>query len=318
MDSLRLVRTFSIIRSRMGRISMNFPHSPELAGASARHHPAASRGLCEGASGVSLMHPPPLPPGRRPRAAGLAAAAACRRRAGTRRQGPEIPPRPRHLQHRRQLGPAHPPQGVQDRRRFAGRAAHHAQARRRAVPEQGRAQGSPQDASPTPAWTSGAAAPSASSSPRTPAVVKKNIETCKQFVELVADLGGKGREGAAQWPAQRRAGREDAGADRQGAVPCGKAAEDAGVEIWVEVHGNGTAHPPHMKTIMEHVRPPEGRPDLELQPAGRRRTARWRSISSCCGRGSARATSTNCTRTRPASIPTANCSACSANTATTA
>src|SRR5262249_26833842 len=26
----------------------------------------------------------------------------------------------------------------------------------------------------------------------------------------------------------------------------------AGVEIWVEVHGNGTSHPPHMKTIMEH------------------------------------------------------------------
>jgi hypothetical protein len=34
-------------------------------------------------------------------------------------------------------------------------------------------------------------------------------------------------------------------------VPCGQAAADAGVEIWVEVHGAGTAHPPHMKTIME-------------------------------------------------------------------
>lgn len=31
-----------------------------------------------------------------------------------------------------------------------------------------------------------------------------------------------------------------------------KAAADAGVEIWVEVHGRGTAHPPHIKTIMEH------------------------------------------------------------------
>ena len=32
---------------------------------------------------------------------------------------------------------------------------------------------------------------------------------------------------------------------------CGRAADAAGVEIWVEVHGNGTAHPPHMRTIME-------------------------------------------------------------------
>src|SRR5207249_2561781 len=35
-------------------------------------------------------------------------------------------------------------------------------------------------------------------------------------------------------------------------VPCGRAAEDAGVEIWVEVHGPGTSEPCHMKTIMEH------------------------------------------------------------------
>jgi hypothetical protein len=32
---------------------------------------------------------------------------------------------------------------------------------------------------------------------------------------------------------------------------CGKAAADAGVEVWLEVHGQGTAHPPHIKTIME-------------------------------------------------------------------
>ena len=40
-------------------------------------------------------------------------------------------------------------------------------------------------------------------------------------------------------------------------IPCGKAAADAGVEIWVEVHGNGTSHPPHMKTIMEHCGHPK-------------------------------------------------------------
>src|SRR5205807_7681912 len=40
-------------------------------------------------------------------------------------------------------------------------------------------------------------------------------------------------------------------------IPCGKAAADAGVEIWVEVHGPGTSHPPHIKTIMEHCGHPK-------------------------------------------------------------
>ena len=40
-------------------------------------------------------------------------------------------------------------------------------------------------------------------------------------------------------------------------IECGKAAADAGVEIWVEVHGAGTAHPPHIKTIMDHCGHPK-------------------------------------------------------------
>src|SRR5262249_35586033 len=47
-------------------------------------------------------------------------------------------------------------------------------------------------------------------------------------------------------------------------IPCGKAAENAGVEIWVEVHGGteypadkdgitrGSAYPPYVKKMMEH------------------------------------------------------------------
>ena len=34
---------------------------------------------------------------------------------------------------------------------------------------------------------------------------------------------------------------------------CGRAANDANVEIWVEVHGRGTAHPPHVATIMRQA-----------------------------------------------------------------
>jgi sugar phosphate isomerase/epimerase len=84
------------------------------------------------------------------------------------------------------------------------------------------------------------------------AVVRRNIETCQRFVQLVADIGGRGvkvRPNAlpADVPVARTL--EQIG---RSLVPCGRAAADAGVEIWVEVHGTGTAHPPHIRTIMEH------------------------------------------------------------------
>jgi sugar phosphate isomerase/epimerase len=89
------------------------------------------------------------------------------------------------------------------------------------------------------------------------AVVKKNIETCKTFVDLVADLGGRGvkvRPNGLPKDVPVEKTLEQIG---RALVLCGKAAEDAGVEIWVEVHGPGTSHPPHVKTIMEHCRHPK-------------------------------------------------------------
>jgi len=85
-----------------------------------------------------------------------------------------------------------------------------------------------------------------------PAVVARQIETCKEFVGLVADLGGKGvkvRPNALppNVPAEKTL--EQIG---KSLVPCGQAAADAGVEIWVEVHGRETAKPANMKTIMDH------------------------------------------------------------------
>jgi sugar phosphate isomerase/epimerase len=84
-----------------------------------------------------------------------------------------------------------------------------------------------------------------------PAVVKKNIEETKQFVALVKDIGGKG--------VKVRPNGVPKGADEQktfeqigkALAECGKAAADAGVEIWVEVHGGITQLPKNMKTIME-------------------------------------------------------------------
>jgi sugar phosphate isomerase/epimerase len=89
------------------------------------------------------------------------------------------------------------------------------------------------------------------------AVVKKNIETCKQFVELVADLGGKGvkvRPNALPKDVPPEKTLEQIG---KSLIDCGKAAADAGVEIWVEVHGAGTQIPENCKKIMEHCGHPK-------------------------------------------------------------
>lgn len=85
-----------------------------------------------------------------------------------------------------------------------------------------------------------------------PAVVKKNIETCKEFVQLAADIGGRGVK------VRPNGLRKDVPVEKtleqigKALIPCGRAAEDAGVEIWVEVHGPGTSEPKHIKTIMEN------------------------------------------------------------------
>jgi sugar phosphate isomerase/epimerase len=90
-----------------------------------------------------------------------------------------------------------------------------------------------------------------------PAVVRKNIETCKEFVQLAADIGGRGvkvRPNNLPKDVPVAKTLEQIG---KALIPCGKAAADAGVEIWVEVHGPGTSHPPHIKTIMDHCSHPQ-------------------------------------------------------------
>jgi sugar phosphate isomerase/epimerase len=97
-----------------------------------------------------------------------------------------------------------------------------------------------------------------------PAVVKKNIETCKRFVELAADIGGRGvkvRPNGLPKAVPVEKTLEQIG---KALIPCGKAAANAGVEIWVEVHGGtehpadkdgvkrGSAYPPYVKKMMEH------------------------------------------------------------------
>ena len=85
------------------------------------------------------------------------------------------------------------------------------------------------------------------------AVVRQNVDQCKEFIRLAADLGGKGVKvrpnGLPQGVPVERTLAQIGRALRE----CGQAAADAGVEIWLEVHGAGTQLPAHCKTIMEHA-----------------------------------------------------------------
>lgn len=88
------------------------------------------------------------------------------------------------------------------------------------------------------------------------AVVAQQIETCKRFTQLVADIGGKGVKVRPNGLPQGVPIEKTLEQIGKALTECGKAAADAGGEIWLEVHGAGTSHPPHCKTIMEHSNHP--------------------------------------------------------------
>jgi sugar phosphate isomerase/epimerase len=84
-----------------------------------------------------------------------------------------------------------------------------------------------------------------------PAVVREQLETCKRFVDLVAEIGGSGvkvRPNGLPKEVPVEKTLEQIG---KSLSTCGDAAASAGVEIWLEVHGNETSKPAHCKTIME-------------------------------------------------------------------
>jgi sugar phosphate isomerase/epimerase len=84
-----------------------------------------------------------------------------------------------------------------------------------------------------------------------PAVVKKRIEECKRFVDLVKDLGGKGVKVRPNGVAKGHTPEQACEQIGTALIECGKAAADAGVEIWVEVHGNPTSQPKLMRKMMD-------------------------------------------------------------------
>jgi len=81
--------------------------------------------------------------------------------------------------------------------------------------------------------------------------VQAKIEETKRWCELARDLGCLGVKvrpnGFVKDVPQEQTLEQIGNALKK----CGDSARDNGVEIWVEVHGQGTQHPPHMRRMME-------------------------------------------------------------------
>lgn len=83
------------------------------------------------------------------------------------------------------------------------------------------------------------------------AVVEKNVEETRRFSELARDLGAIGvkvRPNGFPKDVPQEKTLEQIG---RALAKCGDAARDFGIEIWLEVHGEGTQLPPNIHRIME-------------------------------------------------------------------
>lgn len=89
------------------------------------------------------------------------------------------------------------------------------------------------------------------------ATVRANIESCKRWCELGQDVGAHGVKvrpnGLPEGVPVEKTLAQIGAALRE----CGTAADTHGVEIWLEVHGAGTAHPPHIRTILDACHHPK-------------------------------------------------------------
>lgn len=85
-------------------------------------------------------------------------------------------------------------------------------------------------------------------------VVRNNIDLTRRFLQLAHDVGAQGVKVRPNGLHEKR-GIAPAVTLKQighALAECGEFAERVGVEIWLEVHGHATSHPPHVKTILEH------------------------------------------------------------------
>jgi sugar phosphate isomerase/epimerase len=84
-----------------------------------------------------------------------------------------------------------------------------------------------------------------------PAVVRKHVDDCREWVLLAKDIGARGvkvRPNGLPKDVPEEKTLEQIG---RALSECGAFAKDHGVEIWVEVHGDGTKVPARMRRILD-------------------------------------------------------------------
>jgi len=83
------------------------------------------------------------------------------------------------------------------------------------------------------------------------AMVRKNVDGTKEYLQLARDLGCRGIKvrpnGLPKEVPVEKTLRQIGESLRE----CGEAAERLGVEIWLEVHGQGTSHVPNIRKILD-------------------------------------------------------------------
>ena len=87
--------------------------------------------------------------------------------------------------------------------------------------------------------------------------VRTSVEECKRWCQLAEDVGAHGVKvrpnGLPEGVPVEKTLAQIGTALRE----CGTAADTHGVEIWLEVHGGGTQHPPHIRTILDTCKHPK-------------------------------------------------------------
>lgn len=91
-----------------------------------------------------------------------------------------------------------------------------------------------------------------------PAVVKKNVETAREFIQLAHDVGALGIKVRPNGLNLDRNIPAEVTLKQIGTAlqECGEAGEGLGVEVWLEVHGRQTAQPANIRSIMDFCQHP--------------------------------------------------------------
>jgi sugar phosphate isomerase/epimerase len=76
-----------------------------------------------------------------------------------------------------------------------------------------------------------------------PAVVEQNVETCREFVRLVQDIGARGVKVRPNGLPEGVPVEKTLAQIGKALAECGRIGADAGVETWMEVHGKETQEP---------------------------------------------------------------------------